>query len=118
MRRLFFLFSFVYHCNHPVPQQAVLRKANYQLAARFSQKKQEKLLFSTIVDAHWLKKGNRFWYSYETTEGKKWYIVDPRKAEKRLMFDNARMAAELTRIIKDRIRCAAFTYRQHPFCKR
>ena len=82
-------------------QQPLPAKANYQLAARFSQKKQEKLLFSTLVDAHWLKKGSRFWYSYETTEGKKWYIVDPVKAEKRLMFDNARLAAELTKIIKD-----------------
>ncbi len=82
-------------------QQSPAIKANYQLAARFSPKKQDKLLFSTIVDAHWLKKGNRFWYSYETTEGKKWYIVDPVKAEKRLMFDNAKLAAELTRIIKD-----------------
>jgi len=95
---LFILFAFALTVSSqptPVP------KANYQLAARFSQKKQDKLLFSTIVDAHWLKRGNRFWYSYETTEGKKWYIVDPVKTEKRLMFDNAKLAAELTRIIKD-----------------
>lgn len=76
-------------------------KANYALAARFSQKKQEKLLFSTQVDAHWLKKSSRFWYTYETTEGKRWYIVDPIKAEKKLMFDNAKLAAELTKIVKD-----------------
>ncbi len=76
-------------------------KANYALAARFSQKKQEKLLFSTQVDAHWLKKSNRFWYTYETTEGKKWYIVDPQKGEKKLMFDNAKLATELTKIVKD-----------------
>ncbi len=82
-------------------QQVPVVKANYQLAARFSPKKQEKMVFSTIVDAHWLKKSNRFWYMYETTEGKKWYIVDPVKAEKRLMFDNAKLAAELTKIVKD-----------------
>lgn len=82
-------------------QQVPVVKANYQLAARFSPKKQEKMVFSTIVDAHWLKKSNRFWYMYETTEGKKWYVVDPVKAEKRLMFDNAKLAAELTKIVKD-----------------
>ena len=82
-------------------QQSPVVKANYQLAARYSPKKQDKLLFSTIVDAHWLKRGNRFWYTYETTEGKKWYIVDPVKGEKRLMFDNAKLAAELTKIVKD-----------------
>lgn len=101
MRRLLIL-SIVFALALPVTsQQLPVTKANYQLAARFSQKKQEKLLFSTIVDAHWLKRGNRFWYSYETTEGKKWYIVDAAKGEKRLMFDNARIAAELTKIIKD-----------------
>ena len=58
-------------------------------------------MFSTNVDAHWLKRGSKFWYSYETTDGKRWYIVDPVKGEKRLMFDNAKLAAELTKIIKD-----------------
>jgi dipeptidyl aminopeptidase/acylaminoacyl peptidase len=101
MRFFFFLLLICCFVRNSNAQLAPLTKANYQLAARFSPKKQEKLLFSTIVDAHWLKKGNRFWYSYETTEGKKWYIVDPVKAEKRLMFDNAKLAAELTKIIKD-----------------
>jgi dipeptidyl-peptidase-4 len=81
--------------------QTPVTKANYQLASRFSPKKIEKLVFSTNVDPHWLKKSNRFWYTYETTDGKKWYIVDPVKGEKRLMFDNAKLAAELTKIVKD-----------------
>ncbi len=101
MRNLLFLFILLTFFIQSIAQQQTAAKANYQLAARFSPKKQDKLLFSTIVDAHWLKKGSRFWYSYETTEGKKWYIVDPVKAEKRLMFDNAKLAAELTTIIKD-----------------
>ena len=53
-------------------QTNAVTKANYALAARFSPKKLEKLIFSTNVDAHWLKKSNRFWYMYETTAGKKW----------------------------------------------
>jgi dipeptidyl-peptidase 4 len=84
-----------------VAQPAAVTKANYQLAARYSPKKQEKLLFSTNVDVHWLKKSTRFWYMYETTEGRKWYVVDPAKGEKKLMFDNAKLAAEITRIVKD-----------------
>ncbi len=76
-------------------------KADYQLASRFSPKKQDKMLFSTAVDAHWLKRSTRFWYMYETTAGKKWFIVDPARAEKKPLFDNAKLAAALTRIIKD-----------------
>ena len=82
-------------------QNVPVTKANYQLAARFSSKKLEKLIFSTSVDPHWLKKSDRFWYMYETTEGKKWYIVDPVKGEKKVLFDNADLAAKITRIVKD-----------------
>lgn len=76
-------------------------KANYQLASRFSTAKLNKMVFSTSVDPHWLKRSDRFWYEYETTAGKKWYIVDPAKAEKKFLFDNARLAARLTMIVKD-----------------
>lgn len=81
--------------------QTPAAKANYQLAARFSPKKMEKMVFSTSVDPHWLKQSNRFWYTYETPNGKNWYIVDPAKADKRLLFDNAKLAAQLTSIVKD-----------------
>lgn len=93
---LFALFTVV-----SFAQNAPLTKSNYQLAARFSPKKLEKLIFSTNVDPHWLKKSDRFWYMYETTDGKKWWIVDPVKAEKKLLFDNAELAAKITRIVKD-----------------
>lgn len=76
-------------------------KANYQAAARFSPTKLRKVIYSTAVDPHWLKLTNRFWYQYETPSGKQWYIVDPVLKSKKLMFDNDRMAAEITLIIRD-----------------
>ena len=76
-------------------------KANYSLAARFAPKKLDKMIFSTSVDPHWLKHSDRFWYVYETPAGKNWYIVDPAKAQKRPLFDNAKLAAQLTKIVKD-----------------
>ncbi len=78
-----------------------IKKANYKLAARFTPAKMQKMVFSTSVDAHWLKHSDRFWYSYETSEGKIFYIVDPVRKTKRSMFDNVKMAAELTLITKD-----------------
>jgi dipeptidyl aminopeptidase/acylaminoacyl peptidase len=82
-------------------QQTPVTTANYQAAARFSPKKLEKMIFSLNVEPHWLKKTTRFWYVYETTEGKKWWIVDPQKLEKRLLFDNDKLAAAISRIVKD-----------------
>src|SRR5215203_1491347 len=84
-----------------VHAQTPSAEANYQLASRYSPKKLEKMLFSTSVDPHWLKNSTRFWYSYETPNGKSWYLVDPAKADKRLLFDNAKMAAQLTNLVKD-----------------
>src|SRR5258708_960688 len=82
-------------------QPALSTKANFQAAARFSPKKLEKMIFTTQVEAHWLKKSTRFWYMYETTEGKKWYIVDPAKGERKVLFDNDKLAAAISRIVKD-----------------
>ncbi len=101
MNKIFVLLFVTLTFTVNAQQQQNVVKANYQLAARFSPKKLEKLVFSTAVDAHWLKKSDRFWYMYETTEGKKWYIVDATKAEKKLLFDNAKLAAQITRIVKD-----------------
>ena len=82
-------------------QQPAAKKGNYALAARFSPEKINKMLFSTSVDPHWLKQTDRFWYVYETREGKTWYIVDALKGSKRPLFDHAKLAAEITKIVKD-----------------
>src|SRR3979490_2060651 len=82
-------------------QQTPAVRANYQAVARFSPQKLSKMIFTTTVDPHWLKKTNRFWYVYETTEGKKWYIVDPLRGEKKVLFDNDKLAAAISRIVKD-----------------
>jgi hypothetical protein len=47
--------------------QQTLQKGNYELAARFSPDKLKKMIFSTSVDPHWMKKSDRFWYEYETS---------------------------------------------------
>ena len=74
---------------------------NYDLAARFSPEKMKKMVFSTSVDPHWLKESDRFWYMYETSEGKKWYLVDPVRGSKEALFDNVRIAAEMSRLTGD-----------------
>lgn len=76
-------------------------KVNYPLAAKFSPKRLEKMIFSTSVDPHWLKSGDRFWYEYETSDRKRWFLVDATKGTKRELFDTDKMAADITKIVKD-----------------
>ncbi|HEY0177953.1 MAG TPA: S9 family peptidase, partial [Pedobacter sp.] len=76
-------------------------KANYQLASRFSPNKLKKMVYSITVDPHWLKLSNRFWYVYETPNGKEWYVVDPAARSKKVLFNSAELAAEITTIVHD-----------------
>ena len=78
------------------PVDARITKANYDLASRWTTAKVGKLVFDTAVTPHWLETTDRFWYSYETSQGKKWWMVDPVKKTKTLLFDNAKLAASLT----------------------
>ena len=74
---------------------------NYRLAEKFSPKNLAKLVHSTSVRPHWLKKGNKFWYQYKTTNGSNYYLVDADRRTKTSLFDNEKMAKWLTEITKD-----------------
>jgi dipeptidyl-peptidase-4 len=73
-----------------------VQRANYELASRWTSQKVGKLIFDTAVIPHWLENEDRFWYSFETNQGKKFYLVDPLRKTKTPLFDNAKLAAMLT----------------------
>ncbi len=77
-----------------------VRKANYDLAERFSQKKTGQMVYSTRIRPNWFAGSDKFWYSWKTAEGTKYYIVDP-VAGKSEVFDMPRLAMQLTEITKD-----------------
>lgn len=82
-------------------QNTPVTEANYQLAARYSPSQVRNMVFSTRVDPHWLKESNRFWYTYRTPEGIFYKLVDPRSKSKSFLFDNDKMAADMTRLTGD-----------------
>ena len=98
MKKLIFTFFFLITISGFSQEELM---SNYQLAAKFSPTKLSKLVHSTSVNPHWLKKGDKFWYQYKTTNGSKYYIVDPNKRTKKELFNNEKMAAWLTEITKD-----------------
>jgi dipeptidyl-peptidase 4 len=69
---------------------------NYSLEARFLPDAVNKLVFDLAVTPHWFSLSDRFWYSYKTTDGTKYYVVDPVKKSKTLLWDNAKVAAALS----------------------
>jgi len=81
--------------------QTMATEANYQLAGRFAPYKVRELLYSTSVSPNWIEGSDRFWYEWKTSDGTTYYLVDPARGTKREVFDNDRIAAELTRITLD-----------------
>ena len=98
---LLFLLAFLLINGKIVAQNEPVTTANYRLAERFSPEKLKRLVFSTSVNPNWMETGDKFWYSYRTSEGQFYYLVDLDKKTKTAMFDNDKMAAMLTQITKD-----------------
>jgi len=73
---------------------------NFDLGAQWTSAKVSKLVFDTSVTPHWLQAGDRFWYSYQTRDGRRFFLVDPLKKSKAPLFDHAKMAAQLTSITR------------------
>ena len=51
------------------------RIPEYIQAEKFTQDKLSTVLFSAVVDLHWIQQGNSFWYEYKTNEGKRFDML-------------------------------------------
>uniref|UniRef100_UPI004047E0D3 DPP IV N-terminal domain-containing protein n=3 Tax=Roseivirga sp. TaxID=1964215 RepID=UPI004047E0D3 len=81
-------------------QVSAQQKANFKAAEKFSSSNISKLLKSTRVSPQWFKDSDKFWYTYTTTSGKQFYVVDPVKKSKSLMFDNKDFAGQLSELTR------------------
>ncbi|MFR4037533.1 MAG: DPP IV N-terminal domain-containing protein [Butyricimonas faecalis] len=73
------------------------QKANYKEAERFMRGNAERLVGSTKVSPHFLKESDKFWYSYKTGDGTRYYFVDPKAKVHRELFDREFMTAEISK---------------------
>ncbi|WP_285948762.1 S9 family peptidase [Bacteroides congonensis] len=79
-------------CNFAGAQQ----KANYQLAEKFRLLEQNPIdKYSTEVRPTFINDTDCFYYSFTTREGKKYYYVNPKKKEKRLLFDTDELLSKI-----------------------
>lgn len=79
-------------CNFAGAQQ----KANYQLAEKFRLLEQSPIMkYSAEVCPTFINDTDCFYYSYTTREGKKYHYVNPKKKEKRLLFDTDELLSKI-----------------------
>lgn len=72
------------------------QNANFELAEQFTSDRMQKLTGSTFLRANWIEDEDRFWYEWESGEGKRWEFVDAGSQSRRPLFDRDRMAAHLS----------------------
>ena len=77
------------------------RLHGYLQAEKFTADKLSTMLFSTQVSPRWMANGTSFWYSYKTSDGERWYIVNTATRSQKELFNRDEMAAQLTEIVKD-----------------
>ena len=77
------------------------QKANYALAERFRELTTMPIIkYSLDIHPYYVNNTDRFWYSFGTEEGNKYYLVDPEKRTKNLLFDNAELLAKISEITR------------------
>lgn len=73
----------------------------YELAERFSGDKLRSMIHSTTIRPNYFKQGDRFWYTYSTSDGTRYMLVDPATRTRKPLFDHDLMASRLTEIVHD-----------------
>ncbi|MFH0989630.1 MAG: DPP IV N-terminal domain-containing protein [bacterium] len=96
---LLFVLSGIAFAQQNQPSQLV-QKANFELANKYKSDKLTNLIHDQAVRPNWLEKSDKFWYRYKTTKGATYYIVDPEKKSKALLFDHQKLTADLIALKK------------------
>ena len=87
---------------------ASAQKANYQLAEKFRLLTQNPIMkYSTEVNPTFINDTDCFYYSFTTREGEKYYYVNPKKKEKRLLFDTPELLSKIAVYTKKAYSAAA-----------
>ncbi len=80
---------------------ASAQTANYEQAARFSSKSLRNMVYSTQIRPNWFRDSDKFWYSWKTADGTRYYVVDAATGSKKELFDLEKLAREITQITRD-----------------
>ena len=77
----------------PLPAQT---QVDYRRAEQMLSWHASPLVTGDSVSPNWLPNQNRFWYRNKTASGAAFVLIDPVRNTRRLVFDNARLAAAMS----------------------
>lgn len=94
MKKLFVLAAGLWLCGWASAQ-------NYELAEQFTEAKVNRMVFSTSVTPNWFHNSDTFWYKWKDSDGMHYFMVNAADGRKKEIFNRAKLAMELTTIVKD-----------------
>ncbi|MCD6346921.1 MAG: prolyl oligopeptidase family serine peptidase [Bacteroidales bacterium] len=71
---------------------------DYKRADEVRSKYSDKTFYDKI-QSHWLDSSNQFWYTVNTPKGTEYFLVNANKAEKKAAFNQAKLAAGISKIL-------------------
>jgi dipeptidyl aminopeptidase/acylaminoacyl peptidase len=74
----------------------VLDEKAYRTAERLLRHHRSELVLGGKITPRWIEDGARFWYTVNTSDGKRYILADPRAGTRDVAFDHERLAAALT----------------------
>lgn len=80
------------------PQRVVT--PNFRMAEQYSSNYLRQFVYSTSVTPNFIDKTDEFWYSYKTSEGTKYWRVNPDKGTRLPLFDHIKLAAQLSQLTR------------------
>ena len=70
--------------------------ADYPNAFKYTAPALRSFVYDTAVNPGWIAKGDNFWYAYRTSQGTRYWKVDPHRGVKDPLFDHEKLAALLS----------------------
>ena len=81
-------------------QREPVVSANYRQASLYSTNYLRQFVYDTAVRPNWIGKTDEFWYTYRTSTGIRYWLVNPHRASKVPLFDHVKLAGQLTELSK------------------
>ncbi len=82
-----------------VPDHRVVQP-NFRQAELYNSNYLRQFVYDTAVRPNWIGKSDEFWYSFKTSLGTNYYRVNPEKGTKLPLFDQVKLAAQLSELTK------------------
>ncbi|HYW49827.1 MAG TPA: DPP IV N-terminal domain-containing protein, partial [Gemmatimonadaceae bacterium] len=93
------------------------REIRYDRAEQLLTWNSARLVTGDEVQPQWMKDGQRFWYRNKIRQGAEFVVVDPVRAARETLFDNAKLAAAISTAADTSIDPAKLPFRTFRFAK-